>query len=195
MATQTVVHNFVLDTSCDLSEDDQQETMLNTTCLYLAAKEWSATHEISQWESTSFLLPADAVDLESDQYMMEYNIPRNVLYCHVRYTSSVHLPGVLSPILNVNVKLHINKYVYVTQHAESAIYTVTKITGLPLLDECLIYSRNIVRFNNRMLSRNTAVFPAVPWYLKIFQPYIEESLRDSLWRNAWALGRAWCGEL
>lgn len=195
MATENVVHNFVLEASCDLSEHDKQENMLNTTCLYLAAREWSSTHVIRQWKSTSFQLPADVADLESERYRREYGIPSNVLFCHAQYTSYVYLPGILSPIMNVNVELNINKYVYVTQHAESAMYTVTKITGLPLLNECLIYSRNIARFNSRILSRNTAAFPDVPWYLKLFQPHIEQSLRDSLWRNAWALGRAWCGEL
>lgn len=189
------MYNFVLDTTCDLGAEDKQQAMLNTTHLYLAAKEWSATHVISQWKSTSFQSPVDGVDLESEEYMKEYDIPSNVLYCRVQYTSYIYLPGILSPIMNVNVELHINKYVYVTRHAESVIYTVTKITGLPLVNECVIYSQITSRFNNRIVSRNTAAFPDVPWYLKLFQPHIEQSLRESLWRNAWALGRAWCGEL
>lgn len=194
---QILMYNFVHDLSCPLHTPDARQHMLNMTSLYLAAKEWSATHEISHWQSTVFRTNAHTTptDLESDHYRQEYSIPADAVQARVQYTSSVHLPGVLSPVMNVDVKLYIVKYVYVSQDLLPTLHTVTEITGLPFLDECVIYSRNVAAADNRILSRNTAAFPAIPWYLKLFQPVIEQSLRDSLWRNTWALARAWCGEL
>jgi hypothetical protein len=85
--------------------------------------------------------------------------------------------------------------VYVTRNDHPTMHTVTLISGIPVVQECVIYSRITASDHNVILSRNTAAFPAIAWYLKIFRAHIEQSLRDSLWRNSWALARAWCGEL
>lgn len=192
--SEVFVHNFVMNTTCHLSTAEMWNKMLNTTYLQLAAREWSATHDISEWQSTPFA-HTHTTEPEIWNYVQQYNIPPTALKTHVQYISAVHLPGVLSVFMDVNSKLAINKYVYVTRDDRPTMHTVTVISGIPLISDCVIYSRNTAAKRNAMLSRNTATFPVIPWYLKLFQSHIEQSLRDSLWRNTWALTRAWCGEL
>lgn len=192
--SEVFVHNFIMNTTCQLSTADMWNQMLNTTCLQLAAKEWSATHDIQQWHSTPFA-HTHTTEPEIWNYVQQYNIPPTALKSHLQYISAVDLPAVLSVFMQVNIKLAINKYVYVTRDDRPTMHTVTVITNIPLINECVLYSRNTAAIRNAVLSRNTATFPVIPWYLKIFQSHIEESLRDSLWRNTWALTRAWCGEL
>jgi hypothetical protein len=168
--------------------------MLNTTCLQLAATEWSSTHNIAQWHSTSFA-HTHTTEPEIWDYVQQYNVPPTALKARVQYVSAVELPDVLSVFMNVHVKLHIQKYVYVTRDDRPTMHTVTLITGIPVVSTCTLYSRITVTDHKAVLSRNTATFPSIAWYLKLFQSSIEHSLRDSLWRNSWALTRAWCGEL
>lgn len=191
---ETLIYNFVLNSTCQMSNEDMYKQMLNTTCLQLAATEWSATHDIAYWKSTSFA-HTDTTKPEIWKYAQQYNIPHTALNAHVQYESAVHLPGVLSVFMPVEIKLAISKYVYVTQDNNPTMHTVTLIAGIPVVQECVLYSRVSASAHNAMLSRNTAAFPAIAWYLNIFRAHIEQSLRDSLWRNTWALTRAWCGEL
>lgn len=189
--TETIMRNYVMNIPCSIPAASVRGMLLDTAYLQVAAREWSATHIISEWTCTNF---SAATDAAAAQYIQQYSIPHDVLHAHAQYVSQIVLPNVLAPLLNTHVSLHINKHVYVTR---SAMFTVTEITGLPVLGECVIYSRHAVNVNNQIdsiHSRNTATYPAVPWYLKIVQPVIEQKLRDSMERQTWAMARAWCGQ-
>lgn len=190
--TESLLRNYLINMPCTMSAASVREMLLNTTYLHLAAREWSATHIIREWRSTDFSAEMDAA---AAQYVQEYKIPHDTLHAQVQYVSEVKLPHVLSSFMNIHVPLHITKHAYVTG---SAIYTVTEITDLPVVGECVIYSRHVVAVDDQKASlqaRNTVTYPAIPWYLKIVQPVIEQQLRDSLWLQSWAMARAWCGQL
>jgi hypothetical protein len=185
---EILVNNYMIDMPCSMPPAAVRGLLTNTTYLHLAAREWSGTHIISGWSSTSF---SNAMDATAEQLMQEYSIPHGTQHARARYDSEVMLPGILAPFMNVRVSLHITKDAYVV---DSTMYTVTGISGLPVLGECVIYSRHVA-LEHQIASRNTLFYPPVPWYLKIVQPVIEQAMRDSEWRQSWAMARAWCGEL
>ena len=176
--TEMIVHNYVMDMPCNQSSAAVQDLFLNTTYLRLAAREWSSTHIISRWTSTNYSNVMDSVDASVKQHMFKYRFPRGTLHAQVQYDSEVNLPHILSPFMNTRVPLHINKHVYVVN---SAMYTVTEITGLPVLGECVIFSRHVAAVDHKITSRNTVTYPEVPWYLKIVQSVIKLEMRNSLY--------------
>lgn len=139
MHNYVFVHNFVMNTTCQLSTTDMWKQMLNTTCLRLAAREWSATHDIQDWRNTPFSHTL-ATEPEIWHYMQLYNIPATVIKSHMQYVKAVYLPGVLSVFMAVNVKLRINKYVYMTLDDRPTMHTVTLVLGIQLIGSCVLYT-------------------------------------------------------
>lgn len=191
------VYNFVMNTTCHLAHAELWTQMQNTTRLRLAAKEWSASHRIEQWQNTPFAHAhtTDPTDPEVWRYVQLYNIPPTALSSHVQYVTTVYMPTVLAVIISTEAKLRINKYVYVTREDRPTMHTVTIVSDIPLIGTCVLYSRITAGLRRAVLSRNTFTLPVIPFYLKMFETYIELVLHDSLWRNTAALARAWCGEL
>jgi hypothetical protein len=184
---QLLVHNFVYTAPCNLSPADTRQQMLNVTKTRLAAVEWSPSHVVTGWESTQFhVVPG------SQSHLTQYGIPIDAEYARMRYTSGLLMPPVFAQLFGVELRMFITKHMYV---ARDAVHIVTEIDEIPLVGACVVYTRLVATDNYKLLSRNTMLVDHYPWYLQLLWSPLQQHLRDSLWRNTWALSRAWCGEL
>lgn len=181
-----LVRNFVYTTPCHLSPSDTHQQMLNVTKLRLAAVEWSPSHVVTGWDSTPFHAAPG-----SQSHLTQYGIPTDAEYARMRYTSGLIMPPVFAQLFGAELPMFITKHVYVTR---DAMHIVTEIAELPLVGDCIVYTRLVATDNYKLLSRNT-IMAYRSWYMELVWSPLQQHLRDSLWRNTWALSRAWCGEL
>lgn len=170
------VFNLSSNLACKISDEKLHLLLHKSSIMQTTASEWATTHKISDWHQTEWLAVAFGED-NSD--MLKYNIPFSDSLEHAKYEymSYIHFPKILSTLIEVNVRLPVQKHVYLSRNV---IYTITHLQNIPVIDSCVIFSRIKIMDSGVVLSQNTVMYDELPWYALVFQTAIEAKVEESL---------------
>lgn len=168
--------NLSSELTCKISDDEIQRLLLTHSVIQTTAMQWATTHKISDWHQTEW---RDVVFGEDNSDMIKYNIPFSDGLKHARYdyTSYIHFPKILDSLIEVDVKLPVQKHVYLSNNV---IYTITHMANIPVIGYCVIFSRVKFMDSGVALSHNVVMYEELPWYAQIFKSAIEAKLEESL---------------